>query len=106
MPYFLCKLIPPRKTFNTDLTEAEARVMKEHSAYWAELAARGTAIAVGPVLDPSGVWGVAICALRDGENIEALTGNDPVMKQGLGFRVESYPMPSIILRTAADRQPG
>ena len=98
MKYFLCKLIPPRGTFNVDMTEAEARVMKEHAAYWADQANRGTAIAVGPVLDPTGVWGVSICELRDEDSIEALTGNDPVVKQGLGFRVEVYPMPRIILR--------
>lgn len=83
--------------------------MREHSAWWRERAAEGSAIAVGPVIDPAGVWGVAICELRDGESIEVFTSGDPVVKAGLGFRFEMYRMPAIIVRgvsTLADKGVG
>ena len=44
MKYFLCRLIPPRPTFAQDMTDAEAKVMGDHVAYWTELAEKGTAI--------------------------------------------------------------
>jgi hypothetical protein len=56
MQYSLCKLIPPRPTFHLDMNDEERRVMTEHSAWWRERAAEGAAIAVGPVIDPAGVW--------------------------------------------------
>ena len=98
MAYYLFKLIPPRPTFNVDMTEEERSVMKEHGAWWRERAESGTAIAVGPVLDPAGVWGVAICELKDDEDPEAFTAGDPVKAKGLGFRYEAHRMPAIILR--------
>jgi hypothetical protein len=38
MSFFLRKLIPPRPAFARDMTEAEARVMQEHVAYWTHVA--------------------------------------------------------------------
>jgi hypothetical protein len=98
MQYFLCKLIPPRPAFNMDMSPDEAAAMKEHSIYWNEKAKEGIAIAVGPVADPSGVWGVAICELPDGQSMEEITAADPVNAKIPGTRWEVYPMPGIILR--------
>ena len=60
MAYFLVKLIPPRKTFNDDMTEDERRVMRAHVDYWLPHLNAGLVIAMGPVADPEGVWGVMI----------------------------------------------
>jgi hypothetical protein len=38
MGFFLRQLIPPRPAFARDMTEAEARVMQEHVAYWTHVA--------------------------------------------------------------------
>ncbi len=38
MKYILCKLLPPRPTFDRDMNEAEKKVMQEHVGYWAGLA--------------------------------------------------------------------
>ena len=35
--HFLCKLIPPRPTFQQDMSDAETKVMPEHVAYWTSL---------------------------------------------------------------------
>ena len=39
--------------------------------------------------------------VADATEAQALADNDPVNKAGLGFRFETAPMPSIILRTSA-----
>jgi uncharacterized protein YciI len=98
MPVHLCKLLPPRATFPGDMTPFEASLMREHAAYWTKLAAEGTALVVGPVLDPAGVWGVAIVDVSDIDAASAVTGDDPVIRSGSGFRYEIHPIPQAILR--------
>jgi uncharacterized protein YciI len=98
MGYFLYKLIPPRPTFAQDMTEAEAKVMQEHAAYWNGLTDRAIAVVFGPVADPKGVWGLAIVEVEDDAAARALGTNDPAMKAGLNFKLEVYPMPRALLR--------
>ncbi len=104
MKHFFCRLIPPRPTFAQDMTEAEAQVMKEHAAYWTELARRGTAIVFGPVADPKGVWGAGILEVEDEAAVLSLTANDPVMRASLGAKYEILPMINAII--GSKRQPG
>ena len=98
MQYFLCKLVPPRPTFDRDMTDAEGKLMQEHIAYWAGLAHQGIVIVFGPVSDPKGAWGVAILELESEADVHPLTASDPVTKSGLGFGYEIYSMPRVILR--------
>ena len=95
--YFLCKLIPPRPTFAQDMTEAEAKLMQQHAAYWKNLMARGLVIIFGPVADPKGVYGVAILELEE-EDANGLGADDPTIKANVGFKFEVYPMDRAILR--------
>jgi uncharacterized protein YciI len=104
MKYFLTKLIPPRPTFAQDMTEVEAQVMRNHGAYWTELAERGTAIIFGPVADPDGVWGVGILEVENEAEVQALTAHDPVMRAGIGARYEILPMASAVI--GSKRQTG
>jgi uncharacterized protein len=99
MPFHLCKLLPPRPTFPADMTAAEAGLMQEHAAYWRRVADEGAALFVGPVLDPAGAWGIAIVDVDDAASASALTGQDPVILSGSGFRYEIHPVPQAILRT-------
>ena len=94
---FLCKLIPPRPTFALDMTEVERKVMQEHANYWKHLTDEGTAIVFGPVLDPKGIWGVAIVELADEQDARILGKNDPVVK-GAGLTFEVYSVPGAIVR--------
>jgi len=89
--YFFMKLIPPRPTFANDMSEEEARLMHEHIVYWKVLQEKGICLVFGPVLDPAGVYGVAIVAVDDESTIEALEANDPTVKGGIN-RFESFPM--------------
>jgi uncharacterized protein len=96
--YFLLKLIAPRPTFATDMTEAELRVMQEHGAYLKGYVDKGTVIVMGPVLDPAGSWGVAILEAGDEAEVRAIIAQDPTILSGLGFRWECYPMPRAMVR--------
>lgn len=98
MPYFFCKLIGPRPTFPFDMNEAEATAMAAHSAYWQEQAGKGVAIAVGPVFDPKGPFGVAIAEAADDTAMRAVLDADPIIQAGLGFAFEMHGIPSLILR--------
>lgn len=99
MHYFFYKLIAPRSTFPADMTAAEAQLMAEHSAYWKALMKQGQVVAFGPVADPKGPYGVAIVQLPDGTLADALAlaADDPVVKGGIGFRVEVHPMMSLVV---------
>src|SRR6185295_8410074 len=63
--YFFCRLIPPRPTFGTDMTDVEKTAMRAHVAYWTEIAKTGAAVVFGPVADPAGVWGLGILRVTD-----------------------------------------
>ena len=97
MKYFLYKLVPPRPTFHQDMTEVEGKVMQEHGVYWRDLADRRIAVVVGPVIDPKGVYGLAIVEVEDESGVHDIGTKEPAIKAG-GFRYEVYSMPEPILR--------
>jgi uncharacterized protein YciI len=96
--YYAFKLFPPRPSFPADITEAEAAIMAEHITYWTELLNAGTAVAFGPVADPTGAWGLAVVEAGPDTDVDQLRENDPVIRRGLGAHVEIYPMPNAIVR--------
>lgn len=93
MAHFLCKLVPPRASFAMDMTPDEAEAMGRHAAWWTEQTRRGTALLFGPVLDPAGIWGLAVIDVPDESAARALVAEDPVITAGLGLRFEIYAMP-------------
>jgi uncharacterized protein len=95
--YFFCRLIPPRPTFATDMTPAEAQVMRAHVGYWTELASQGTALAFGPVADPKGPWGLGIIAAPDAEAMARLQTQDPAILGGIGMRYETLPILQLVV---------
>ena len=105
MAIHLCKLLPPRPTFPADMTPSEAGLMQKHAGYWRDLADRGIALVVGPVLDPAGAWGIAIIDVTDADAAAALTNEDPVISAGRGFRYEIHPIPQAILRASHQPNP-
>jgi uncharacterized protein YciI len=97
MSHFLYKLTPPRPSFLEDMTPAEATAMEAHFAYWADLIDQGSVIAYGPVLDPTGTYGIAIVEADDQEHVNHLGQSDPAVIGGAGtFAV--FPMPSTVVR--------
>ncbi len=97
MRFFFYKLIPPRPTFMADMTPAELAIMRDHSMYWRENMAAGKVVAIGPVADPSGGYGVGIIRLDDAESPQALGENDPAIRANAGFRFEFHPMPTVVV---------
>jgi uncharacterized protein YciI len=94
--YYLCRLIPPRASFATEMTPAEAKAMGEHVAYWTDLLSKGKVIAFGPVMDPQGPWGVGIVSVGDAAELHELQANDPAIKASIGLRYEAYEMPRLV----------
>src|ERR1700753_2398263 len=96
MQPFLCRLLPPRPSFAADMTDEERAVMQAHSAYLRGLAAKGIAVAFGPVLDPKGAWGVGIFQVESAEAIAEITNKDPAIQSGRGFAYEVLPMAALV----------
>ena len=103
MPYFLCRLTPPRKSFLADMSEEEGALMAEHSAYWRSYVEVGRVAAIGAVADPAGAWGVSIIEAADRQEVEALQARDPVVQSGRGFSYQNFLMPTLALRPVEPR---
>jgi uncharacterized protein len=96
--HFAYKLIPPRPTFDTDMSHAEAAIMGQHVGYWQDLAQQGIAVVFGPVRDPAGTWGLAVVQAEAAADVRALGVDDPAVKSGMAtFQV--YAMPDAIVRS-------
>jgi uncharacterized protein YciI len=89
--FFFLRLNPPRPTFPGDITEAEQAVMTEHAAYWRGWTEKGKVVVFGPVMDPNGVFGMAVIEAESEEEVRGLIAGDPVTKAGLGS-YEVHPM--------------
>jgi uncharacterized protein len=77
---FLYKLVPPRPTFDSDMTEEEAAIMREHVAYWQGLLNDGVAVVFGPVRDPSDLWGLAVVEAETEEDVRRLERDEPAQR--------------------------
>lgn len=97
MKYYLCKYIPPRADFLATMTVDEKDWMKQHGEFLDELLEKGQIIAHGPVMDPNGGYGVSLYQIADELEIEAITAEDPIVKNGAG-RYEHYRMPHLRAR--------
>jgi hypothetical protein len=90
--HFFLKLNPPRPSFVQDMTDEERNTMQEHVVYWGHYVADGTAIALGPVFDPAGGYGVAVVAVDSEEQLNEILKNDPA--NGLN-KYEVHPMHAV-----------
>jgi uncharacterized protein YciI len=94
--YYYYKLISPRASFPGDITAEERALMIQHVAYWSQQMARGRVLALGPVADPKGTFGIGILKLEDGEDFAALVAADPVIQANVGFSTEIHPMARVM----------
>ncbi|HWY63023.1 MAG TPA: YciI family protein [Rhizomicrobium sp.] len=90
--FFFVRLLPPRPTFITDMSDEERALMQAHAVYWRERMAEGKVIVFGPVADPKGPWGLGVVCVSSAAELDAFKDGDPVIKAGRGFRYESLPM--------------
>jgi uncharacterized protein YciI len=94
---FFLKLIPPRTTFADDMTPEEGKLMQQHADYWKTQFATGAVLIIGPVLDPKGVWGMAVLETATEAEARTLAMNDPSVKAGLN-KVELSPMRLFLMK--------
>ncbi len=83
MKTWFLRLIPPRPTFDKDMTDAEGALMEQHFLYWKGLFDKGVCLFGGPVLDPRGVYGVLAIRAATEDEARALADGDPSVKAGL-----------------------
>ena len=95
MPHFFCKLTAPRPTFPFDMSDAEKTLMQQHAAYWMGMLNEGAVVVFGPVMDPDGPFGMGIVEGSDEADVKRRTDADPVMKAGIGFKIDIMPMRAI-----------
>jgi uncharacterized protein YciI len=93
--HFVLKTIPPRPTFQQDMTEEERNIMKQHVAYWTDKADKGIAIVFGPVFDTKGGYGLGIVEVDNENQVHILIDDDPAVKSAL-LATEFYPMRAIL----------
>jgi hypothetical protein len=105
MPYFLSKLIPPRPSFLADMSGEERAVMLAHQDYWLPHVNAGLVLAMGPVADPKGPYGVMIINAPSPKMLADWQANDPAILAGAGFAFENCPMPSIRVAPIAPLAP-
>ena len=98
MPFFFCRLNPPRADFAQTMSDAERALMGRHAAYLKAEQDKGVAVLFGPVGDPKGAWGLGILECADQAAAHAVTDNDPVVKSSQGFSYDVYPILSANLR--------
>lgn len=79
--------------------------MVAHGAFWQDEADCGRALAVGPVADPGGIWGLALVEVEEEADARALAARDPVITADLGFAYEVMPLLSLITGRAAGPAP-
>ena len=89
--YFFFKLIPPRTTFPGDITPEETALMAQHSNYCQEQFDAGRLLTYGPVMAPSGAFGMGVLELADEAEARRFAENDPSVLAGMN-RFEIYPM--------------
>ena len=75
--YFFIKTANPRPTFHADMTTEERTIMEKHVAFWSEKASQGKAIVFGPVMDPAGVYGIAVSQVQDEAEMREILESDP-----------------------------
>jgi uncharacterized protein len=87
------------------MTSEEVQVMRGHREYWMPRVEIGVVIAMGPVADPAGGYGVAIVEAPSLAALEAMQASDPAVRSGRGFAYENFPMPSIAVRPSMPLAP-
>lgn len=89
--HFYFKLVPPRPTFASDITEQEKALMAQHGVYCQQQFEAGRLLLYGPVMSPDGAFGVGILEVADEAEARQFGGNDPSVLAGMN-RFEIYPM--------------
>ncbi len=91
MQHFFVKLIPPRPIFADDMTNGERGLMIQHVERCQEHFDVGMVVVYGPVLAPSGSFGMAVMEAEQEADVRRIMEDDPSVKAGMNS-FEIYPM--------------
>jgi uncharacterized protein YciI len=87
MKNWFIRLIPPRPTFDKDLSPSEEKLMEQHFLYWKDQFAKGVCLFGGPVLDPEGVYGALAIQAVNADEARSIAAADPSVQAGVN-RIE------------------
>ncbi len=76
---FFLRLLPPRPTFATDMSDEERALMGQHVAYVRRFFDEGKVLMFGPVLDPEGAFGIAVLQAESQAEVDSFIANDPTV---------------------------
>jgi uncharacterized protein YciI len=91
--------------FMADMTADELLVMRAHREYWTPRVETGVVLAMGPVVDPAGGYGVAIIEAASEAALESMLASDPAILSNRGFAYEKFFMPAIAVRPSLPLAP-
>jgi uncharacterized protein YndB with AHSA1/START domain len=94
--FYVARLLGSRPNFRTTLSAEELAMMQRHIAYWQPLMGQGKVLALGPVDDPKGSWGLALMRVESEAELRDLQSRDPAVLGGL--RYENLPMARAVWR--------
>ena len=86
---FFIRLIANRPNFAMSMTAEELAVMRAHIEFLQDQLAAGTLVVAGPVLDPAGIFGMAVFEAESMEEVRRILERDPARALG---RHEITPM--------------
>ena len=95
--FFFMRLIPNRPNFAASMTAEEQSVMRAHVEFLQGQLAAGKLVAAGPVIDPSGVFGMCVVEAESIDEVRSTFERDPAKAIG---RYDIFPMASAIVRPA------
>lgn len=86
---FFVRLVANRPNFAASMTPDEQATMRSHSEFLQGQLAAGKLVVAGPVLDPAGVFGMAVFEAESMDEVHRLLERDPAKAIG---RHEIAPM--------------
>ena len=87
--FFFARLVPNRPNFAMSMPPDEQATMGAHAAFLQSQLAAGTLVVAGSVMDPAGVFGLAIFEAESMDVVHRLLEKDPARAIG---RYEVTPM--------------
>jgi uncharacterized protein len=79
---FFARLVPNRPDFAMSMTAEEQATMRSHVEFLHGQLAAGTLVVAGPVLDPAGVFGMAVFEAESMDELRRLLERDPARAIG------------------------
>jgi uncharacterized protein YciI len=79
---FFVRLVPNRPDFLMTMTADERAAMGAHGEFLQTQLAAGTLIVAGPVLDPAGLFGMAVFEAESLDEVRRLLERDPARAVG------------------------